>query len=70
MLERRIFGEGEDRREIHIWHGANESMIIHDTDWPEEHDSWGRPLKKEDKKKFKWFSPDPYEDLEKEILGK
>ena len=63
MLERRIFGEGEDRREVHIWHGASETMYVYDsegilTDWSGEKN-----------KKFKRVSSDPYEHLEREILG-
>lgn len=68
MEEIRIFRnhDGYDRK-IVIHHGASESFVISDTDWPKEHDSWGQPLKKNEKK-FKWFNPDPIENLEKEIL--
>jgi hypothetical protein len=67
MIETRIYGSGEYARTVVISHGASESMIISDTDWPEEHDGWGNPIDK--KKKFKWFNPDPVERLEEEILG-
>lgn len=67
-IEKREYDYGDGRvRKVEIHHGASESFIISDTDWPKEHDSWGQPLKKNEKK-FKWFNPDPIENLEREIL--
>lgn len=54
MLERRIYEGGEYPREVHIQHGASESYVVYDSNWPKEHDSWGQPLAKEDDE-FEWY---------------
>ena len=61
MIETKIYGQGKNARVVVVSHGASESMIISDTDWPEEHDGWGNPIEKEKEEKFKWFNPDPIE---------
>lgn len=68
MIEKRIYDpDSEYPRTVIISHGASESVIFSDTDWPKEHDGWGNPIKKKEKKGFKWFYPDT---IEEEILKK